>query len=106
MSLNIINFAYIAAAICFILGLKMMAHPRTSVKGNIISAVGMLLAIVFTLWDREIVDYRLIPIGLVIGSGIGAVLAIRIKMTAMPQMVALLTASAVRPPRWWPESNL
>ena len=90
MSINVINFAYIAAAICFILGLKMMAHPRTSVKGNIISAVGMLLAIVFTLWDREIVDYRLIPIGLVIGSGIGAVLAIRIKMTAMPQMVALL----------------
>jgi NAD(P) transhydrogenase subunit beta len=90
VSLNVINFAYIAAAICFILGLKMMAHPRTSVKGNIISAVGMLLAIVFTLWDKEIVDYRLIPIGLVIGSGIGAVMALRIKMTAMPQMVALL----------------
>jgi NAD(P) transhydrogenase subunit beta len=90
MSPTVINLAYIVSAVCFILGLKMMAHPRTSVRGNIISALGMLLAIVFTLWDKEIVDYRLIPIGLVVGAAIGAILALKIKMTAMPQMVALL----------------
>jgi NAD(P) transhydrogenase subunit beta len=90
MSQSIINIAYLVAAVCFIFGLKFMAHPRTAVKGNLVSAVGMLIAIVFTLWVKDIVDWRQIPIGLAIGGTIGAVLALRIKMTAMPQMVALL----------------
>lgn len=90
MSQSIINIAYLAAAVCFILGLKLMAHPRTAVKGNVISAMGMLIAIVFTLWVKDIVDWRQIPIGLAIGGAIGAFLALKIQMTAMPQMVALL----------------
>jgi NAD(P) transhydrogenase subunit beta len=90
MSLNVINSAYLVAAVLFILGLKMMAHPRTAVKGNVWSAVGMLIAIVFTLWDRDIVDYKLILVGVLIGSGVGMLLALKIQMTAMPQMVALL----------------
>ncbi|RPH96058.1 NAD(P)(+) transhydrogenase (Re/Si-specific) subunit beta [candidate division KSB1 bacterium] len=90
MSPNLINLAYIVAAVLFIMGLKMLAHPRTAVKGNLLSAVGMLIAIVFTLWDRQIVSYEWIILGVLIGSAIGAVLALRIRMTAMPQMVALL----------------
>jgi NAD(P) transhydrogenase subunit beta len=90
MSQGIINIAYLMAAVCFIFGLKFMAHPRTAVRGNVISAVGMLIAILFTLWVKDIVDWRQIPIGFAIGGAIGAVLALRIRMTAMPQMVALL----------------
>lgn len=90
MSPSIINIAYLVAAVCFVLGLKMMAHPRTAVKGNIISAVGMLVAIVFTFGVKDIVDWNQIPIGIAIGAIIGATLALKIQMTAMPQMVALL----------------
>ena len=90
MSLSLINFAYLVASVLFIVGLKRLGHPRTAVSGNLMSAVGMLLAIVFTLWDREIITFQWIIAGLLIGSGIGLLLAVRIRMTAMPQMVALL----------------
>jgi NAD(P) transhydrogenase subunit beta len=90
VNLSIVNFAYLVSAVLFILGLKMMAHPSTAARGNLYSAVGMLIAIVFTLWGWEILSYELILIGILIGSTIGVVLALRIKMTAMPQMVAFL----------------
>ncbi len=87
---NLVNIAYIIASVLFILGLKGLAHPRTAVRGNFMGALGMLLAIVVTLLDRRIVGFEIILAGLVVGAGIGAVLALRIQMTAMPQMVALL----------------
>ncbi|MDD5088359.1 MAG: NAD(P)(+) transhydrogenase (Re/Si-specific) subunit beta [bacterium] len=90
MSLNVINFVYLMAAVLFVVGIKMLTHPRTAVRGNLLSAVGMALAIIITLFDHHIIDFKLILLGIVIGSGIGALLALRIKMTAMPQMVALL----------------
>ncbi|GIW44805.1 MAG: NAD(P) transhydrogenase subunit beta [Candidatus Binatia bacterium] len=90
MSLAWINIAYLVAALLFIWGLKELAHPRTARRGNGIAAVGMLIAIVFTLLDRQILSYGAIFVALVLGSAIGAVLAYRIRMTAMPQMVALL----------------
>jgi NAD(P) transhydrogenase subunit beta len=90
MSVNLVNLAYLTAAVLFILGLKLMAHPRTAARGNLYSAVGMLIAIVFTLWDKDILSFGLILAGILIGSAIGILLALRIKMTAMPQMVALL----------------
>lgn len=90
MQLSLINFAYLVASALFIAGLKGLAHPRTAVRGNLMSAVGMLLAFVVTLVDRRILSYEMIVAGLIIGAAIGAVLALKIQMTAMPQMVALL----------------
>ncbi len=90
MRLTIINFAYLVASILFILGLKGLTHPRTAVRGNFIGAIGMLIAVVVTLLDQQIIDYKLILGGLVVGSGIGMIMAIKIEMTAMPQLVALL----------------
>ncbi len=89
MHVVLINFTYLAASILFILGLKGLAHPRTAVRGNLFGALGMLLAIVVTLLDRRIVSYEIILAGAVIGSAIGAILAVKIKMTSMPQLVAL-----------------
>ncbi len=85
----IIGLAYLAAAVLFIFGLKGLTHPRTAVRGNLLGAAGMLLAILVTLVHQDIVGYVLIVIGILIGAAAGAVLAIKIHMTAMPQLVAL-----------------
>ena len=84
-----VNLAYMAAAVLFVLGLKGLSHPKTAVRGNLMAAAGMLIAVVVTLVDREIVGFEVIAAGVVVGSVIGAVLATRIAMTAMPQLVAL-----------------
>jgi H+-translocating NAD(P) transhydrogenase subunit beta len=86
----LVNIAYIVAAILFILGLKMLGRQATARRGNLISAIGMLLAVVVTLLDREVIDYRWLGIGLAAGAIIGVVCARLIKMTSMPEMVALL----------------
>ena len=85
----IINLTYLVASVLFIFGLKGLTHPRTAVRGNAIGAFAMLLAIVVTLIDRRIVSYEIIIAGVVVGSAVGAILAVRIQMTAMPQLVAL-----------------
>ena len=90
MNISLINLAYLVASVLFILGLTGLGHPRTAVRGNLIGAVGMLIAVVATLVDRRIISYEMIVVGLVVGATIGAVLALKIQMTAMPQMVALL----------------
>ncbi len=90
MNTALINIAYLVASVLFILGLSGLSHPRTAVRGNLLGAIGMLIAVVVTLLDRQILGFAYIFAGVVVGSGIGAVLAIRIQMTAMPQMVALL----------------
>jgi len=84
-----VNAAYLLAAILFIVGLKGLSHPRSAVRGNLLGALGMLVAIVVTLVDQEILNWEYIVAGLAAGSLIGAVFALRIKMTAMPQMVGL-----------------
>jgi len=89
MSPVIVNLAYLVASALFIIGLKGLSHPRTAVRGNLLGALGMLIAIVVTLLDKNIVGYGVIFAGFIIGGGIGAVLAVRIQMTAMPQLVAL-----------------
>jgi NAD(P) transhydrogenase subunit beta len=86
----LINLAYLLAAALFIFGLKRLSHPKTARNGNRLSAFGMLIAIAVTLGDREIIGYWTILAGVVVGSGVGAVLAARVQMTAMPQMVGLL----------------
>jgi len=89
MSLTITNLAYLVASVLFILGLKGLAHPRTAVKGNLTGALGMLLAIVVTLLHKDIIDYKFIIAGIIVGGSLGSILAVRIQMTAMPQLVAL-----------------
>ncbi len=81
------KLAYLVASVLFILGLKLMAHPRTAVRGNLFGALGMALAMAVIL--LRIDSYALVVIGLVIGAAVGAVLAVKIQMTAMPQLVAL-----------------
>ena len=86
------TFAYIAASILFITGLKMLGRAQTARRGNRLSAVGMLIAVVATLVAGGL-DYTWIVVGLVIGASIGAVAARRVQMTGMPEMVALLNGS-------------
>ena len=81
---------YLVAAVLFITGLKQLQSPETARKGNQISAVGMLLAIVITLLSTKTMTYGTIMAGLLVGGGIGLYLARSVAMTSMPQMVALL----------------
>lgn len=84
-----IEFAYIVAAVLFILGIKMLAKPERARRGNLLSALGMLVAVVASMFECCISFTWIIP-GLIIGSGIGVVAARAVQMTAMPQMVAIL----------------
>jgi len=88
MSTSIINLVYIIASILFVLGIKMLGSAKTARKGNAISSIGMLLAIVVTLLAKGL-DYQWIVLGLVIGGLIGGIAAKTVKMTGMPEMVAL-----------------
>ncbi len=83
-----INFAYVGSAALFIFGLKMLGSPATARRGNLLSAVGMLLAIVVTLLANGL-DYKWIVIGMLVGGAIGLFAAYKVEMTAMPEMVAL-----------------
>jgi NAD(P) transhydrogenase subunit beta len=92
---SVINLSYLVASVLFILGLKGLSHPRTAVRGNFIGAIGMFIAIVATMVDREVLGsgmqaFALIFAAILVGSIIGLLLALKIQMTAMPQMVALL----------------
>lgn len=84
-----IKLCYLAAAVLFIVGLKGLSHPRTAVRGNLLAAVGMLIAIVVTLMDKRIVSFQVIVAGVVAGGLIGGIMAYRAPMTAMPQVVAI-----------------
>ena len=83
------NLSYLLAAVLFIVGLKKLSSPATARSGNLMGATGMLIAVVVTLIDREVLDYAQIGAGMIVGAAAGAVLARTIKMTAMPQMVAI-----------------
>ena len=85
----LVHLAYLVAAGLFLFGLKKMSHPATARSGNALSALGMLIAAVVTLLDRQIVSFDMIIIGIIIGSIIGALSARLVKMTAMPQMVGI-----------------
>ena len=83
------NLFYLISAICFILGLKRLSHPKTARSGNFLAALGMLIAIAATLASSNVLDLKLIAIGVGIGSVIGLLFATRVQMTEMPQMVAI-----------------
>ncbi len=79
---------YLACAVAFIVGLKRLGGPRTARSGNLLAAAGMLGAIAIALIDQEIVNWWVVVAGLAVGAAIGGAAAVRVKMTAMPQMVA------------------
>jgi NAD(P) transhydrogenase subunit beta len=80
--------AYLIAAICFILALRGLSSPETARKGNIIGVIGMVIAIVTTLASPHVLSYSWIAVGILIGGSIGTIIALRIQMTALPQLVA------------------
>lgn len=86
----VINFTYVLAAGLFILGLKLLGHPSSARKGNALSSIAMLLAIVVTLFDKHIVNFELIAMAMIAGSIVGIFAARLIAMTAMPELVSLL----------------
>lgn len=86
----IVNIAYIISAILFIYGIRMLGKAETARQGNLISAVGMLIAVVMTLVNSEVFDsFGIILLGIAIGGGIGYFAAQRVEMTGMPELVAL-----------------
>ena len=85
----IIDSTYLLAAALFIFGLKLLGSPATARKGNLLASSGMLIAVVITLLAQEILNYTMILIGVIIGGTIGGILAKKIRMTAMPQLVAI-----------------
>ena len=89
MSTAVYNLAYLLAAVLFIVGLKGLTHPRSAVRGNALGGLGMLIAVVVTLLAQEIINPGMVIAGIALGAAIGAVLAVTIKMTAMPQLVGL-----------------
>ena len=94
MSLNLLTFCYLIASVTFIVGLKMLSHPASARKGNLVAAAGMALAISGTIFLYEDEGVKLgnhlwIFAGLLIGSVIGTLAAKKVKMTAMPEMVSM-----------------
>ncbi|MCX8112595.1 MAG: NAD(P)(+) transhydrogenase (Re/Si-specific) subunit beta [Bacteroidia bacterium] len=85
-----IQVAYLVASVSFIIAIKLLGSPRTARIGNWLGSLGMLLGIVATLFYKAVVRYEWIGIGLGIGTALGAWMALSVKMTAMPQMVAIL----------------
>ena len=79
-----------ASAILFIVGLKNLSSPSTAVRGNLLAATGMLIAIIVTLLNQKIITYEIIIIGIILGALIGTITAVKVPMTAMPQFVASL----------------
>lgn len=90
MSGDLVQYAYLVSAVLLILGMRNLGSPKTAPRGNLLASSGMAIAVVATLLIHEVVGYATVFAGILVGSVIGALLALRIQMTAMPQMVALL----------------
>ncbi|MBV9403182.1 MAG: NAD(P)(+) transhydrogenase (Re/Si-specific) subunit beta, partial [Candidatus Eremiobacteraeota bacterium] len=88
-----LDAAYLITGVLFILGLRFLSSPATARIGNRIAAIGMLIGLVATLVGTGIVSWWIIVVGIVIGTIVGLVSALRVKMTAMPQMVALFNGA-------------
>jgi NAD(P) transhydrogenase subunit beta len=89
VSQSLIDLSYLVAAVLLIVGIRQLSSPKAARLGNLVAAVGMAIALVFTLLDDDIDTYWLIGAGVALGSVIGVASARLVKMTAMPQMVAL-----------------
>ena len=89
MSKNLTDLLYLVTIVTFILALRFLSSPATARRGNQVGAVGMVLAVAVTFAQKGMTNFWLIGLGMILGGGFGAVAARRVKMTAMPQMVAL-----------------
>jgi len=87
---DLIALCYLLAAVGFVLGLKGLTHPRSARRGNLLAMAGMALAIVATLLNPQVRSYGFILAGVVVGGTIGTLIALRVQMASMPQLVALL----------------
>ncbi|MHA6249301.1 NAD(P)(+) transhydrogenase (Re/Si-specific) subunit beta [Pontibacter sp. CAU 1760] len=85
----IIKIAYLVASVMFILGIKMLGKTSTARRGNFVSAVAMLIAVLVTLLDSQVLSFTEIFVTILVGSAIGTVVAQRVEMTSMPEMVAI-----------------
>ena len=87
----LLKIFYLAAAVLFIFGIKGLSHPRTAVRGNLLAALGMLLAIVVTLTDKRIVSFQIIVAGIVVGGLVGVLMAYRAlaRRGPLPQQSAI-----------------
>ena len=88
MNETLTGFAYLAAAVCFILALRGLSNPESARKGTLLGIIGMVIAVVTTFADPTVMSFELIIAGIVIGGLIGTVVALKIEMTALPQLVA------------------
>ena len=88
MHADFTGIAYLVAAICFIMALRGLSSPETARRGNAIGIAGMVIAIATTLADPGVVSFELIAAGVLIGGAVGTLIALRIQMTALPQLVA------------------
>ena len=88
MSENLAALSYLVASICFIMALRGLSSPETSRAGNIYGIAGMVIAVATTLASPQVVSYWLIAIGILVGGAVGTFIALRIRMTALPQLVA------------------
>ncbi len=81
---------YLIASVLFIFGIKKLGSPKTARQGNTLSSLGMFLAVVITLFDQRVLTFEYIIIGIIVGAAIGSVMALKVQMTGMPQMVGIL----------------
>ncbi len=88
-----VQLAYLASVACFIVGLKKLSSPKTARRGNLLASIAMLVAIVATLAHSDIISFTWIIVGMIVGGAVGAVAAIRVQMTGMPELVALFNGS-------------
>lgn len=96
MSINVVTLLYLIASVCFIQALKGLSHPTTSIRGNVFGMVGMTIAVLTTgalivrLAGGQALGLGWVLAGLVVGGGIGALMAQRVEMTKMPELVAFM----------------
>ena len=88
MTATTTGFAYLIASVCFILALRGLSNPTSARQGNLLGIVGMVIAVVTTLMDPGVVSFSIIILGVLIGGSIGTVVALKIKMTSLPELVA------------------
>ena len=88
MTNNILMSAYLISTILFILSIRSLAHPETARKGNVLGIIGMLIAVLATLFSPYVSDYLSVLFVILLGGAIGSFFALRVKMTALPQMIA------------------
>ena len=88
MSVNLTAIAYLVASVCFIMALKGLSSPTSARRGNLIGIAGMVIAVITTLLNPGVLSYQWIFAAVVAGGAVGTIVALRIHMTAMPQLIA------------------